>query len=99
MTVSTTPAKSAAYSGLSVAAITVAVASLAGLAAPVLGLLLAIAGVWLALRCRRELRNHLELRGWGLSLTAMIISSVMLLATLATVVAPLVMSLLFLMLG
>lgn len=99
MTAPTTPAKPIAYSGLSVAAITVAVASLVGLAAPALGLLLAIAGVWLAVRCRRELRNQPDLRGWGLSLTAMILSSVVLLATLATVVAPLVMSLLFLMLG
>ncbi|MDX2025147.1 hypothetical protein [Microcella sp.] len=95
----TTPAKPIAYSGLSVAAMTVAFVSVVGMAAPALGLVLAIAGVWLALRSRRELRDHPELGGWELSLGAMIVSSLVLLGTLATVVAPFVMSVVFLMLG
>lgn len=62
------------YSGRAVVAICVAVvAATAGFAMPPLGLMLGLAVIALALSSRRELRVRPELRGWGLSLLAMIV--------------------------
>ncbi len=88
------------YPGIVLAAVTVGVTgAIAALPAPALGLLLAVAGVWLSLRSRAELRAHPELSGWGLSLAAMIVSSVTLAATLVPFLAPLLLSLAFLVTG
>lgn len=82
------------------AAVTVAVASaIAAVTVPALGTLLAMAGVWLSLRSRAELRANVALAGWGLSLSAMIVSSVTLAATLVLLLSPLLMSLVFFVSG
>lgn len=88
------------YPGIVLAAISVGVAgAIVALPAPALGLLLAVAGVWLSLRSRAELRAHPALSGWGLSLAAMIVSSVTLAATLLLFLTPVLLSLVFLVAG
>lgn len=88
------------YSGRAVGAICVAVAAAALSAAqPIVALLLGVVTIALALGCRRELRRRPELRGWGLSLTAMIIGSAVIALTGLSTAAPLLLSALFLAFG
>lgn len=88
------------YPGIVLAAVTVAVAgAVAAVPAPPLGALLASAGIWLALRARSQLRRNSSLSGWGLSLAAVLIASVTLIGILTLVLAPFVMSVLFIAIG
>lgn len=87
-------------SGRAVGAICVAVAAAAlAPAQPIVGLLLGIVTIALALACRRELRRRPDLRGWGLSLTAMIIGCAVVALTGLSTAGPLLLSALFLALG
>ena len=58
-----------------------------------------IVTIALALACRRELRRRPDLRGWGLSLTAMIIGCAVVAVTGLSTAGPLLLSALFLALG
>ncbi|GAA1725740.1 hypothetical protein [Microcella frigidaquae] len=88
------------YPGVVVAAVTLAVAGVIGfIAAPALGLVIATGGVWLSLRSRRALRDNSEFHGWGLSLAAMIVSSVTVALGVLFFLSPLLLSLVFLMTG
>lgn len=88
------------YPGVVLAAVTVAVVGMIVVhAAPALGLVLAVAGVWLSLRARGTLRADSVHRGWGLSLAAMIVSSVTLAFGLVYFLAPLLLSAVFLLTG
>lgn len=85
-----------AYPGIVVAAITVSVAGVLGaMVNPAFGALLAFAGVWLSIRGRRQLRSQPDAAGWGLSLAAMLISSVTLAVILTMTLAPVLLSALF----
>lgn len=86
--------------GVVIAAVTVAVASaVAALPAPALGLLLATAGIWLALKSRSELRSRPDQSGWGLSLAAIIVSVIVASATFLLLFAPVLLSWVFLAVG
>ena len=88
------------YSGRAVGAICVAVAAVALSAAqPLVGLLVGTLTIALAVGCRRELRRRPELRGWGLSLTAMIIGCTVVALTGLATAAPALLSALFLALA
>lgn len=92
--------KARTYPGIVFAALIVAVAGgFAAVPAPALGAILASAGVWLSLKSRAALRSQPELAGWGVSLTAMIIATVTLAATLTLLLSPLLLSLLFVATG
>ena len=88
------------YPGVVIAAVTIADASaVVALPAPALGLVLAAAGIWLALRSRAELRSRPALSGWGLSLAAMIVSVIVAAATSLLLLAPVLLSWVFLAIG
>lgn len=88
------------YPGIVVAAVIVAVTgAVAAALAPALGLLLGAAGVWLSLRSRRTLRDDAALSGWGLSLAAMIVSSATVAFGALLLLAPPLLSVVFLLTG
>lgn len=88
------------YPGTVIAAVTVAITgAVAAALAPALGLLLGAAGVWLSLRSRRALRDDAALSGWGLSLAAMIVSSVTVAVGALFLLAPPLLSAVFLLTG
>lgn len=88
------------YSGRAVAAICLAIAAaVVGVGAPLLSTLLGALTIALALSARRSLREAPAPQGWGLSLAAMIIGSVVVATTALSTAAPILFSMLFLLLG